>query len=140
MPGVECGGIGIHCHKGILYINGKPAENLGTAGFDTTQQVGIGLTMSRRDSSSQQADGAQATSNVSSSIDVEVFLFRDGERVDAWSLNSLSTQSDNILLEGLDGSHDLYAAVGARGGVNVDIFFKEHSKYWRYGAMKDYYR
>ena len=139
MPGVERGGIGIHCHKGMLYINGKPAENLGTTGFDTAQRVGIGLTMSRRDSSSQQADDAQATSNLSSSIDVEVFLFRDGEGVDVWSLNSLSTQSNNILLEGLDGSHDLYAAVGAKKEVNVDIFFKEHKEYWRYGAMKDYY-
>lgn len=139
MPGVERGGIGIHCHKGMLYINGKPAENSGTTGFDTAQRVGIGLTMSRRDSSSQQADDAQAISTLSSSINVEVFLSRDGEKVDAWSFNSLSTQSNNILLEGLDGSHDLYAAVGAGGEVNVDIFFKEHRKYWRYGAMKDYY-
>ena len=139
MPGVERGGIGIHCYKGMLYINGKPAENLGTAGFDTAQRVGIGLTMSRRDSRSQQVDDAQATSTPSSSINVEVFLSRDGEGVGAWSINNLSTQSDSILLEGLNGSHDLYAAVGTKREVNVDIFFKEHRKYWRYGAMKDYY-
>lgn len=65
-----------------------------------------------------------------SSLDVELFLSRDGKRIKSLNLHDQGGQSDCLLFEGLEGGHDLYATVGTSGEVKVDILFeKDH---WRY--------
>jgi hypothetical protein len=131
MPGFEYGSIGICCRGRRLYLNNFPVENTGTAAFEPGQQLGIGITFSRRDCDTQQVDNAQARlpSDSSPSIDVEVFLSRNGKKAGCWNLGDLLAKSDSLPLDGLEGNHDLYAAVGTKGAVDVDILLEPED--WR---------
>lgn len=129
MPGFERGSIGIHCRDGSLYVNNNLLENAATAVFEPGQQVGIGMTFSKSDCNAQLVDDAQPSTASSSSINVEVFLSRDEKKVGSWNLGELR-QLGGLPFEGLEGTHDLYAAVGTSREVNVDILFEKRD--WRY--------
>ncbi|KAI9785345.1 MAG: hypothetical protein M1839_000363 [Geoglossum umbratile] len=125
MPGFEQGSIGIHCRDRQLYLNNCPVENTGSAPFEPGQHLGIGMTFSRRDGETQQVDDAHAQLPLasSSSINVEVFLSRDRKKAGCWNLKDFLGKLDGLPLEGLEGNHDLYAAVGTVGKADVDIYF-----------------
>lgn len=131
MPGFERGSVGVHCRDGGLYVNNILLKNAATAAFEPGQQVGIGITFSMSDCNAQQVDDAQSSTVSSSSIKVEVFLSRDGKKAGSWNLRELR-QLGGLPLEGLEGTHDLYAAVGTSREVNVDILFEKRD--WRYDA------
>ena len=132
MPGLERGSIGIHCRDGGLYLNGNPLENVGTTQCEPGQHVGIGVTFSVSSGDAQKANSAQPPVASSPSINVELFLTRDGKKVGSWNLSDQSRHSEGSPSEGLEGFHDLYAAVGTSGEVNADILFERRD--WRLNA------
>jgi hypothetical protein len=126
MPGSERGSIGIHYRGGSLYMNNKL---LARAVFKPGQQVGIGMNFSKSDFNAQEVRDAQSSAISSSSVNVEVFLSRDEKKVAGWNLSELR-DAGSLPFEGLEGNHDLYAAVGTLKEVNVDILFDKRD--WRY--------
>jgi len=128
MPGLECGTIGVHARDGGLYLNNKRLESGSKGSFEPGQQLGIGMTFSRRDRTPVRADDVPETSP-HSPIQVEVFVSRDGRKVATWDLGD---QSRAMLRDGFEGNHDIYAAVGTRGEVNVDVLFENEKRYWWY--------
>jgi hypothetical protein len=128
MPRVECGSIGVHARNGRLYLNNKILEGGSKGSFEPGQQLGIGMTFSMKDGTPQPAHDTPAT-KADSFIQVEVFVSRDRRKVATWDLGD---QSRATLGDGFEGNHDIYAAVGTRGEVNVDVIFEDERRYWWY--------
>lgn len=126
MPGSERGSIGIHFRNEGLYLN---HNLLAKAIFKPGEQVGVGMTFSKSDVSTQDVNDAHPPAVSSSPISVEVFLARDGKKAGRWNLRELG-EAGGLSLEGLEGNHDLYAAIGTLKAVNVDIKFDKRD--WRY--------
>ncbi|KAE9379591.1 hypothetical protein N431DRAFT_434529 [Stipitochalara longipes BDJ] len=73
----------------------------------------------------QQTDDNGVSIGSPSSIDVEVFVTRDGKKIGGWKLCDQLKESEGLSFEGLEGRHDLYAVVGTLGEANVDILLEE---------------
>ena len=127
MPGCERWSLGVQCSEGRLFVNGNAVENVHTGGFEPGQQLGIGLKYAVSNQV-QQTEDSRVSVAPPSSIDGEVFITRDGKKIGSWRLCELLRDSGNLSFEGLEGQHDLYAAVGTSGEANVDILFDE--EYW----------
>jgi len=54
-------------------------------------------------------------------IEVDVFFTKDGKKVGGWDVNEESDAKTDLGVEGLQGHHDLYCAVGVCGGVEFQI-------------------
>ena len=132
MPGFERWSIGIHNRDGRLYLNNNAVENIAMGAFEPGQRLGIGMTFSVNNRASRQTDDTQVPTESSPSTDVELFLSRYGERVGSWNLRDQLRQLEELSLEGLEGTYDLYAAVGTLEEVNIDILFD--GKHWEYHA------
>jgi len=127
MPGLEHGSIGIDCRDGRVYANGKHIRGLETEPFEPRQRLGVGMTFS-----TEVGNISQATSLITnSSIDVELFLTRDGKEIGTWNLQEVF-EEDTSSFMGLEGLHDLYPAIGTLKDVVVDIWFDR--KFWDYTA------
>jgi hypothetical protein len=126
MPGLERGSIGVNFRDGGLYVN---RQLLAKGICKPVEQVGIGMTFSKSDVNVKEVDDVQSSAVSSPSISVEVFLARDGKKAGSWNLGELR-DAGSLAFEGLEGNHDLYAAVGTLKEVNVDILFDK--KDWRY--------
>jgi len=124
MPGSERGSVGIKCCEGRVSVNGDLVEDVGIGEFEPGQRVGIGQTFSVSDVA------AEAPVASSSSMAVELFLTRNGRDIGRWNLRDGLRELEDLSLEGLEGAHDLYPAIGTSGEVNVDILFER--KYWMY--------
>jgi hypothetical protein len=126
MPGFEHKSIGIHYRDESLYVSHKFVAQVV---FKPGQQIGIGMTFSKSDFTTQKMDDAQSSAVSSSVVNVEVFLSRDWKKVDSWNLNDLR-DAGSLMFDGLYGHHDLYAAVWTLKEVHVDILFEKRD--WRY--------
>jgi hypothetical protein len=131
MPGSERGSIGIHFRDQVLYMN---HQRLIKANFRPGEQIGIGIKFSKIDVDAQRVDDAQSLAVPLSPIMVEVFLARDGKKAGSWNLSELR-EAAGLPFQGLEGHHDLYAAVGTFKEVNVDILFDKRD--WRYDPMTE---
>lgn len=124
MPGCERWSLGVQCSEGRLFVNGKVVESVHTGAFEPGQQLGIGLNYAVSNGVQQLEDNGISTDSPSS-IDIEVFITRDGKKIGGWKLCDQLNESEGLSFEGLEGRHDLYAAVGILGEVNVDILFEK---------------
>jgi hypothetical protein len=130
MPGKEQWSIGVQCFDGMLYLNGSVADTIMTRGFKPGQRIGIGLDFAVGDYGGRQTEDNVSTGATSSSIVVEVFVTSDGERIWSRRMHELLKRHEGLSDKGLEGRHDLYAAVGTMGEANVDVSLeKEHWKY-----------
>jgi hypothetical protein len=119
MPGFERGSIGVYSRDGGLYLNNKLLKSELKGSFEPGQQLGIGMNFSMRD---RQANNPQ-TADALSYLGVEVFVSRDGRRVATLDLDDQTSEPLDLFREGFRGSHDIYAAIGTVGEVDVEIFF-----------------
>ena len=110
-------------------MNGNAVESVHTGAFEPGQRLGIGLNYAISNCIQQSEDNRVSTDSPSS-IDIEVFITRDGKKIGGWKLCDQLKESEGLSFEGLEGRHDLYAAVGTFGEANVDILFKE--KNWSF--------
>lgn len=107
-------------------MNGNAVESVHTAAFEPGQRLGVGLNYAISNGIQQSEDNGISTDSPPS-IDIEVFITRDGKKIGGWKLCDQLKESEGLLFEGLEGRHDLYAAVGTFGEANVDILFKKRN-------------
>lgn len=122
LPGFERGSIGVHARDGRLYLNNKLLEKGSRGAFEPGEQLGIGITFSRR------VENEPATP--APSLQAVAFVTREGRKVGTWDLGDQAGSPLDLSREGFGGSHDLYAAVGTCGEVNVDVLFEKRN--WMY--------
>jgi hypothetical protein len=131
MPGFEHGSIGIDCRDGRVYANGKHIRGLKTEPFEPRQRLGVGMTFSKRVGDISQVTSSSASLVMNSSINVELFLTRDGKEIGTWNLREVLGEHSSSFV-GLEGLHDLYPAIGTLKDVVVEIWFDK--KFWDYTA------
>ena len=91
------------------------------------ETVGIGLTYAILDTPPdfQTPVGGRPT------LKAEVFFTRNGRRVDGWNLHEELDAESEFGIHGLDGSFDLYGAIGVFGGVEFEVTFNSQDWLWR---------
>lgn len=130
MPGHERWSIGVQCFDGRLYLNGSVADTVMTRGFKPGQRIGIGLTFALGDHGGRQSPENVSTGVTSSSTIVEVFVTSDGETIWSREMHELLERHEGLSDQGLEGLHDLYAAVGTNGEASFDVLLEK--KHWKY--------
>jgi hypothetical protein len=128
LPGWQRGSLGVHSDDGRRYVNDTHGGMDFTSPFKAGQTIGLGMTF--KIPTNPPAYGEQGTK-----LDVEVFLTRDGKREGSWNLHEeRDEQDDPHGIEGLEGQHDLFPAVGVFGAVEWEIRFLERE--WLYRPPK----
>ncbi|KAL0634851.1 hypothetical protein Q9L58_006211 [Maublancomyces gigas] len=113
LPGWNRASLGVHSDDGRRYCNDSYGGKDFTQPFGAGATVGIGMVFSTAGPGSG----------------VEVYFTRDGQKAGGWQLDEeTDAELDWNATEGLDGSCDIYAAIGVWGGgikVAVNKFVSE---------------
>ncbi|RDW72964.1 putative spry-containing protein [Coleophoma cylindrospora] len=129
LPGWHRGCLAVHGDDGSKYINDRWGGKDFTSPFKPGQTIGIGMTFTARNTNAPPAyGGAQTTATTP--IDVEIFLTKDGRRDGSWNLHEEGDAVEDLPVTGLEGMHDLYAAIGTFESVDFEIVFDERE--WMY--------
>lgn len=124
LPGWERASLGVHGDDGNRYVNDKWGGRDFTQPFKRGQTVGIGMTFSRREIDQPPAyDGQPAPTTSSLPINIEVFFTRDGKKQGGWNVHEELDAAEDLPVTGLEGMHDLYAAVGTFDQVEFEVNF-----------------
>ena len=127
LPGWQRGSLGVHGDDGRKYVNDSWGGKDFTSSFRERETVGLGMTFSIPDAPPEY--GAARASGTT--LKVEVFLTRNGQRVDGWNLHEQLDAVTDLGIEGLDGQYDLFGALGICGGVEFDILFRSKDWLWQ---------
>lgn len=153
MPGHERGSIGVHGDDGRRYINDSWGGRDFVNPFRVGDVVGIGMRFQRSATDGRarlpaygdhgleggrgnplQRTSSSATCGVvdPNEMDVRVFFTRNGRLEASWDLHELvdAEFAQPGGLVGLEGQHDLFAAVGVWGRIDVEIRYGRNN--WRY--------
>ena len=125
LPGWERGSLAVHSDDGRRYVNDTWGGKDFTSPFQVGDTLGLGMSFSVSDKPPDYASSQQ------SSIKVEIFLTRNGEKSESWNLHEELDAKNDLGVDGLDGQFDLYAAVGIFGGVEFDVLFRRQDWLWR---------
>ncbi len=127
LPGWDRAGLGVHGDDGHRYINdcwgGKPF----TTPFLPGETLGIGMTLSPR---GRDGPPPQHGAPQQCPIDTEVFFTRNGEMAGGWNLHEEGDAEQDRPVTGLEGYHDLFAAVGTFEEAEFEVVFEERN--WLY--------
>ncbi|KIW08649.1 uncharacterized protein PV09_00604 [Verruconis gallopava] len=124
LPGWQRGSLGVHSDDGRRYVNDTHGGIDFTSPFKAGQTVGLGMTFSIPDK--PPAYGCQSVK-----LEVEVFFTRDGRKEGSWNLHEERDEKDDPHgVEGLEGQHDIFPAVGVFGAVGWEVRFRERE--WLY--------
>ena len=124
MPGWERGSLAVHGDDGRRYTNDTWGGKDFTLPFKGGDTVGLGMSFSIPTSPPEYA----ALPKSSTSMKVEVFFTRNGQRSEGWDLHEELDSNKDLGVDGLDGQFDLYGAVGIFGGVEFEVSFS--SRHW----------
>ncbi|KAL2051484.1 hypothetical protein ABVK25_008146 [Lepraria finkii] len=127
MPGWERGSLAVHGDDGRRYVNDTWGGKDFTSPIQVGDTVGLGMSFSIPDSPPEYG----APPQTGTSMKVEVFLTRNGQRGEGWNLHEQLDASNDLGVDGLDGQFDLYGAVGTFGGVEFDVSFDSRHWLWR---------
>ncbi|KAL2039215.1 hypothetical protein N7G274_007883 [Stereocaulon virgatum] len=127
MPGWERGSLAVHGDDGRRYVNDTWGGKDFTSPIQVGDTIGLGMSFMIPDGPPDYGAPPQTGTN----IKVEVFLTRNGQRVEGWNLHEELDASNDLGIDGLDGQFDLYGAVGTFGGVEFDISFDSRHWLWR---------
>ncbi|KAM3078208.1 hypothetical protein ACMFMG_002495 [Clarireedia jacksonii] len=131
LPGWHRGSLGVHGDDGHKYINDMWGGKDFTAPFRPGQTLGIGMTFTPRNTDKPPAyDSGPAQTTAMTPINVEIFFTRDGRKDGGWNLHEEGDAVEDLPVTGLEGMHDLYAAVGTFENVEFEIVFNEGE--WMY--------
>jgi hypothetical protein len=131
MPGSDRASLGINWSKGQMHVDGHMVAQASTPPFEPGQRLGIGMKFSKNSSGAQLAGDATLQDLGSRpTIDVEVFFSSGKKKAGSWKLHHLLEAPDRAAFSYLEGSHDLYAAIGTSGEVVVNVLFEEID--WKY--------
>lgn len=119
LPGWHRGSLGVHGDDGRKYIDNSYGGVDFTSAFKKGDVVGIGMTFR------PPIHGDRA------GMRCDVFFTRNGKQDGGWDLHEerpVDTDAGDIL--GLEGEHDLLAAVGVFGSVEFEVVFRKEE--WLY--------
>ncbi|KAI1641337.1 SPRY domain-containing protein [Biscogniauxia mediterranea] len=131
LPGWHRGSLAVHGDDGNKYVNMIDGGEALTAPFRPGETVGLGMRLAPPGGNGGNSGG---NGNGNNGIGVEVFLTRDG-RVDArWDLHEERDTESATPVTGLEGFHDLCAAVGVFGRTAFEVVFVPERWAWK-GAV-----
>lgn len=125
LPGWERASLAVHGDDGRRYVN----DTYGGIDFTSPFQVGdtIGLGMKFAVPENPPAYGTSSSSNPT--LNIEVFFTRNGSLDGSWNVHE---ELDSLReIEGLDGTFDLYGALGTFGNVEFDCAFRRADWLWQ---------
>ncbi|KAI1119192.1 hypothetical protein F5Y14DRAFT_396846 [Nemania sp. NC0429] len=108
LPGWHRGSVGVHGDDGHKYINDRWGGKAFTQPFRRGDTLGIGM---------------ELKPGVGGGIEVEIFFTRDGVESGRWNLHEETDREQDLPVTGLEGFHDLCAAVGVFESVSFEIVF-----------------
>lgn len=112
LPGWHRGSLGVHSDDGRRYVDNSFGGVDFVPPFKTGDVLGIGMTFK------PPVHGDRITSRCS------VFLTRNGQRENGWDLHEEQPAGQDAGdISGLEGDHDLLAAVGVFGSVEFECVF-----------------
>ncbi|KAI8628891.1 hypothetical protein F5Y19DRAFT_100699 [Xylariaceae sp. FL1651] len=121
LPGWHRASLGVHGDDGNKYINDRWGGKSFTHPFHRGETLGLGMDL-------VPAPGGGIT--------VEIFLTRDGAESGRWHLHEETDKDQDLPVTGLEGFHDLCAAVGVFDKVSFEIVFVPER--WRWQGWKAY--
>ncbi|KAI1404310.1 hypothetical protein F4819DRAFT_483707 [Hypoxylon fuscum] len=122
LPGWHRASLGVHGDDGHRYVNDRWGGKPFAAPFKRGETVGLGMRF---------AAGAPPSVGAGPAIGVEVFLTRDGQEAGRWNLHEETDQQQDLPVTGLEGYHDLCAAVGVFDKVAFEVVFAPGRWMWR---------
>ncbi|KAL7620844.1 hypothetical protein AAE478_009842 [Parahypoxylon ruwenzoriense] len=125
LPGWHRGSVGVHGDDGHRYVNDRWGGKTFTRPFRRGETLGLGMDIFSSSSSGSGSAGG--------GIDVEVFLTRDGVESGRWDLHEETDREQDLPVTGLEGYHDLCAAVGVFDEVAFEVVFAPERWLWRDG-------
>lgn len=121
-PGWERGSLGVFSDDGCRFVNDSWGGREFASEFQVGETVGLGMTFSRPDKGMK--------SDMQSKLAVDISFTRNGQWTGGWELyEEVDAEAGSV--EGLEGDHDLYAAVGLFGGVDFDVCFDPAGWLWK---------
>ncbi|KAH8817026.1 hypothetical protein F5884DRAFT_778240 [Xylogone sp. PMI_703] len=129
LPGWHRASLAVHGDDGSKFINDRWGGKDFTSAFQPGEVLGLGMTFSPRNVHAPPSYDRAKTTNTGP-IDVEIFLTRNGRRVDGWNLHEEGDAVEDLPVDGLEGTRDLFAAVGTFEAVEFEIVF--NSSMWMY--------
>lgn len=127
LPGWHRGSLAVHGDDGHRYVNdlwgGKELID-GNYRLKPGGKYGIGMVFTRKDGPPAY-EGAAAKDQ----FDVEVFFTDNGRKVASWDLHEETDAVQDLPVVGLEGDHDLSAAIGTFEAVKFEVIFdkKRHA-------------
>lgn len=109
MPGWHRGSLAVHGDDGHRYINDRWGGKAFVPPTKRGETCGLGMEFRA------PAGGGK--------IEVQVFYTRQGREIGRWDLHEESDAEQDLPVTGLEGYHDLAAAVGTYGGVEFECVF-----------------
>ena len=111
LPGWHRASLGVHGDDGRRYIDDSEGGLDFTSAFNRNDVIGIGMAFSPP----TYAGGHN---------NCQVFFTRNGKKEGGWDLHEELDHEDDVgNVFGLEGRHDLLAAVGCFGGVEFEVRF-----------------
>jgi hypothetical protein len=134
LPGWERASLGVHGDDGRKFVNDKWGGKDFVEPFKSGDVLGIGMifspgagTQGYVDVTAQPGSGGVAAA---AEVKTEIFFTRNGDRVGGWDLHEESDAQEDLSVWGLEGSHDLFAAIGSFDSVEFDVLFDQRK--WAY--------
>jgi hypothetical protein len=115
MPGWHRGSVAVHGDDGHKYINDRWGGKDFVGPMKRGETYGLGMVF-------KAVEGGR--------IETEVFYTREGREVGRWNLHEETDAEQDLPVTGLEGYHDLAAAVGTFGGVAFEAVFDPAR--WKY--------
>lgn len=119
LPGWHRASIGVHSDDGRRYVDDSYGGRDFTKPFRKGDVVGIGMNFAPPPAYQRiNASGGNK-------MDVKVFFTRNGKREGGWDVHEeRDKEAEEGDVTGLEGEHDLLAAVGCFGPVEFEVHFK----------------
>jgi hypothetical protein len=112
----------VHGDDGHRYVNDKWGGRDFTRPFRRGETIGIGMTFMWKPKVGDQPPAYDKPS-AADLMDVEVFFTRDGKREGGWDVHEELDAQEDLPITGLEGAHDLYAAMGTFDAVDFEVLF-----------------
>ena len=109
MPGWHRGSLAVHGDDGHKYINDRWGGKAFTGEFRRGETYGIGMTIKPTGEDKPLVD---------------IFFTRNGSLAGGWNVHEETDAEQDLPVTGLEGLHDLCAAVGTYDRVKLEVIFE----------------
>lgn len=122
LPGWERASLAVHGDDSRRYVNNTYGGMDFTSPFQVGDTMGLGIKFA-------VPENPPASSSSSPTLNIEVFFTRNGKLDGSWNVHE---ELDSLReIEGLDGTFDLYGALGTFGSVEFDCAFRRADWLWQ---------